>query len=112
MVSDDCHFGVDVEEGFTLASLIMRNSDLFLGNHDRVRLLVFGFSQLLTLRKRRPYDVGFEVVRVRLPPAPSGHPSVPHSVRTYCSKNPLLSICPRSRFNSEARSAFVILFSG
>ena len=65
MVGFDCHFGVDVEEAFTLASLIIGNSDLFLGNHDRVRLLVFGFSQLLTLRKRRLYDVGFEVLTVQ-----------------------------------------------
>ena len=58
----DCHFGVDVEEGFTLASLIMRNGDLFLGDHDRLRLLVFGFSQLLTLRKRRLAQVGIAKV--------------------------------------------------
>ena len=61
----DYHFGVDVEEGFTLASLIMRNSDLFLGDLDRFRLLVFGFSQLLTLRTRPIYDVGFEVLTVQ-----------------------------------------------
>jgi hypothetical protein len=58
------HFGVDVEEGFTLASLIMRNSDLFLADQKRFRLLVFGFSQFLTLRDRPIYDVGFEVLVV------------------------------------------------
>src|SRR5207244_10332274 len=56
---------VDVEEGFTLASLIIRNRGLFLGDQDRVRLLVFGFSQLLTLRKSRLYDVFFEVLTVQ-----------------------------------------------
>jgi len=65
MVGVNCHFGVDVEEGFILASLIMTNSDLFLGDQDRVRLLIFGFSQLLTLRERRLYDVGFEVLTVQ-----------------------------------------------
>ena len=43
----------------------MRNSDLFLGDHERVRFLVFGFSQLLTLRKRGVNDVGFEVLTVQ-----------------------------------------------
>jgi hypothetical protein len=28
----DCHLGVDVEEGFTIASLIMRNRGLFLAD--------------------------------------------------------------------------------
>src|SRR5262245_62095038 len=55
--------GVDVEKGF--GSLIMRNTDLFLRDCNRFRLLIFGFSQLLTLRKRGLYDVGFEVLTVQ-----------------------------------------------
>ena len=43
----------------------MRTSDLFLGDLDRVRLLVFGFSQLLTLRNRPFYNIGFEVLTVQ-----------------------------------------------
>ena len=36
-----------------------------LGDQDRVRLLVFGFSKLLELRKRGSNDVGFEVLTVQ-----------------------------------------------
>ena len=64
-VGGDCHFGVDPKEAFPLASLIMRDSDLFPGDQNRVRLLVFGFSQLLTLRKCRFHGCRFEVLTVQ-----------------------------------------------